>query len=206
MCDSACAHPATVLFITPLEMDHPVAKRLKCIRCQLFPNGRDVTVKKGSSNLIQLAAHTHLTSQGLGRDRFRTNLNLWNTCLFINTFVLYLSHSPSVARLESAACWPLVCWSVLFLEAAPLKWAKCLHQTFCGSHPSRIIWAACSQCPGPPGWCTRPCWCFHQIHLGHYRGCRHHKWGSKWWHGDKKTINIPYGLDDDSELNVEDKQ
>lgn len=60
------AHPATVLFITPLEMAHPVAKRLDSVRHQLFPDCRNVAIKKRPSNLIQLTAHTHLTSQGLG--------------------------------------------------------------------------------------------------------------------------------------------
>lgn len=46
-------------------MGHPVTKRLKSVRCQLLPNDRNVTIKKGSSDLVQLAAHPHLTSQGL---------------------------------------------------------------------------------------------------------------------------------------------
>lgn len=62
---SVCPYPVAILFITPLEMTHPVAKWLKCVRCQLLPNGRDVTIKQGPSDLIQLAAHTHLTGQGL---------------------------------------------------------------------------------------------------------------------------------------------
>ena len=46
-------------------MAHPVAKGLQCVRCQLLPNARNVTIKKGLSHFIQLTAHTHLTSQGL---------------------------------------------------------------------------------------------------------------------------------------------
>lgn len=62
----AHAHPTTVLFISPLEMAHPVTERLQSVRCQPFPNARNLTVKKRSSNFIQLTAHPHLTSQGLG--------------------------------------------------------------------------------------------------------------------------------------------
>ena len=60
-----CSHPVAILFITPLEMAHPVAEGLESVRCQLLPNGRDVPVKKGLSDLVQLTAHTHLTSKGL---------------------------------------------------------------------------------------------------------------------------------------------
>lgn len=33
-------------------MGHPVTKRLKSVRCQLLPNDRNVTIKKGPSDLI----------------------------------------------------------------------------------------------------------------------------------------------------------
>lgn len=68
-------HPVTVLFITSFEMAYPVAEGLQSVRCQLFPNGRDVTIEKSSGNLIQLTAHTHLTSQGLGGERIRANVS-----------------------------------------------------------------------------------------------------------------------------------
>lgn len=58
-------YPTVILLISLLEMGHPVTKRLKSVRCQLLPNDRNVTIKKGSSDLVQLAAHPHLTSQGL---------------------------------------------------------------------------------------------------------------------------------------------
>lgn len=109
-------HPVTVLFITPLEVADPVAEGLKSVRCQLFPNGGNVTIKKGSSNLIQLTAHTHLTSQGLWAERIRTNLSLCEAQSKRNTRLLsqYLvvlcpAFSPSEAQPESAACGPLVC-------------------------------------------------------------------------------------------------
>lgn len=63
-------HPVTVLFISPFEMAHPVTQRLKSVRGQLFPNRRNLTIKKCTGNLIQLTAHTHLTGQGLGRRKY----------------------------------------------------------------------------------------------------------------------------------------
>lgn len=39
-------HPIAVLLVPPLEVAHPVTKRLECVRCQLFPNGGNLTVQK----------------------------------------------------------------------------------------------------------------------------------------------------------------
>lgn len=60
-------HPIAVLLVPPLEMAHPVTERLQRVRCQLFPNGRNLTVHKWSRNLVQLTAHPNLTSEGLGK-------------------------------------------------------------------------------------------------------------------------------------------
>lgn len=80
-------HPAAILFIAPLEMNHPVAQRLESIRCQLLPNGRDVTVEKRPSNVIQLAAHSHLTSQGLW-DTAESEQTQRQRCLFSQSNLL----------------------------------------------------------------------------------------------------------------------
>lgn len=99
-------------------MAHPVAKGLKSVGCQLFPDGRNVTIKKGPSNLIQLIAHTYLTSQGLGGEReteqieacvkHKANATL---VLLSSQYLVILSSvfSPSEAQRESAACGPPAC-------------------------------------------------------------------------------------------------
>ncbi len=90
-----CPHPVTILFITPLEVAHPVAEGLQSVRCQLLPNGRDVTIKKGPSDLIQLTAHTHLTSQCLGgHKRIRTSLTLVKHKDTAPCFVFPISYCP----------------------------------------------------------------------------------------------------------------
>lgn len=88
------AHPTTVLFISPLEMAHPVTERLQSVRCQPFPNGGNLTIKKRSSNFIQLTAHPHLTSQGLGgQEKSRINqdtIRISASLLFYSSLLLTL--------------------------------------------------------------------------------------------------------------------
>lgn len=49
------------------EVVHPVSKRLECGRGKLTPNVGDLSVKQRTRNFIQLAAHSHFTSEGLGK-------------------------------------------------------------------------------------------------------------------------------------------
>lgn len=146
-------------------MTHPVAQWLEGIRCQLLPDGRYVTVIEGTGNLIQLTAHAHISSQSLHMRVRSDQIKSKEQRQIISPLLCRASISPSAAQPESAAFWPPACWSVPVPEAAPLMWGKCLSQTFYGSHPCQITLAACSECPEPPGWCSDPCWCFHQIHL-----------------------------------------
>lgn len=99
-------HPVTVLFISPFEMAHPVTQRLKSVRGQLFPNRRNLTIKKCASNLVQLTAHTHLTGQGLERRKYNSQDTL--ICYFHMLFFFFPFFIPSEAQPVNAASGPPV--------------------------------------------------------------------------------------------------
>lgn len=97
-------YPIAILFITPLEITHPAAKRLQSVRYQFLPNGRNVTIKEGSSYIIQLTTHAHLTSQGLQDTRESKKKNPSrveqkdNACFSQHILVIY----PNLTLLNSA--------------------------------------------------------------------------------------------------------
>lgn len=62
------SYPLAVLIQALKEVFHPVSERFESGRGKFAPNIGNLSVKQRTRNFIKLAAHSHFTSQGLGKN------------------------------------------------------------------------------------------------------------------------------------------
>ncbi len=69
----SCArtHPAEVLLVSALEVDHPVSERLERVGRETAPDVGDLPVEESARHVVQLAAHPNLSRQCLQRHNQR---------------------------------------------------------------------------------------------------------------------------------------
>ena len=86
--------PVVVLLVSPLEVQHPVTQGLECSRGQAAPDARYHTIVEGAGHIVQLGAHTHLTSQGLNRGAGKQgSMSARNTVEYVSTTTLLMVNS-----------------------------------------------------------------------------------------------------------------
>ena len=68
--ENAISHPELVLLKSTRKMQHPVSKRLQCVRSKPLPDARNLSIEETAADVIQFIAHSDFSSKRLYRHMY----------------------------------------------------------------------------------------------------------------------------------------